>query len=213
MGRAIALRMGKQAILGLGVAILSGCGGDGGGAQALDCAWASSDQNCWLALVDHVATCAVPAEATGVFDATRTRCTYAEGWVVDFDEPVPTAASGTYPWRFTVSHDGTPCVRYASAATEPGTVDLDVESGGQLVQATGSLADSRYTLTCPDGASYTTTDPYSVLTCSGGPRDYLLPVLTYGTSGSQISLSIPLGEEPGGADIEVPLFRCENPAP
>jgi len=191
-----------------GIAVAAGCGGGNTGAHALDCAWATSDQNCWLALVDDIAVCAVPADAVGAFDPTRTRCTYAEGWVVDFDEPVPAAADGAYPWRFTVSHDGVACVRYANTSTEVGTVDLDVESGGQLVHAEGSLAEPRYTLTCPDGSDYTTTDPYSVLTC-GGPRQYTLPVLTFSTGGSDVTLAIPLGEEPGGADIDVPLFSCQ----
>ena len=180
-----------------------GCGGDdGGGERVLDCAWATSEDNCWLSLVDQIAQCAVPDGEVGVFDPTRTTCTYDGGWVVQFAEPYPSTA-----FDVTVTRDGAPCFRYTNRATEQGVLDLEVESGGQLVSASGSAGGS-YTLTCPDGNAYVAPDAYAVLTC-GEPRGYKIPgVLTSYTSGSAVGLSIPLGEEPGGADIVVPLFMC-----
>jgi hypothetical protein len=69
--------------------LAAGCGDGGAGpTQTLDCAWASSADNCWLTLVDQIAACAPPAEATGTFDAERTACTYTGGWRVEFDDPV-----------------------------------------------------------------------------------------------------------------------------
>ena len=184
-------------------AALAACGGDDSGEEhVLDCEWARSDANCWLALLDEAALCAVPDEAVGVFDAARTRCTYAEGWVVDFAEPYPSATLDV-----TVSRNGVPCIRYTDRSAEDTVIDLEVESGGQIVTASGALG-GEYTLTCPDGASYVAPDPYAVLTC-GDPLGYKIPgVLTTYTSGGAVGISIPLGEEPGGADITVPLFMC-----
>lgn len=171
--------------------------------RTLDCEWATSEANCWLDLLDVVATCAVPDEAIGTFDSTRTRCTYAEGWTIEFETPYEEGASAV---SFTVFRGADPCVRYTNRSAIASTLELEVESAGQIVRA--SATPDSYSLTCPAGDRYVTEDPFAVLTC-GEPRGYKIPgVLTSYSTGDAVGLSIPLGEEPGGADITVPLFMC-----
>jgi hypothetical protein len=189
--------------------LTAACGGGGGSARTLDCTWASSDDNCWLDLVDQIAACAPPAAETGTFDAERTTCTYAGGWRIEFDAPVPASPEAEH-WRFSIYQGDQLCARYEDSATGSGSIDLAVSTAGDEVQAAGALG-SGYTLTCPDGTDYVAADPNAVLTC-GDPRGYKIPgVLTVRSAPGYAGVAIPLGEEAGGADIEVVLFDCRDP--
>jgi len=191
-------------------AVLLGACGSGSGTSdvgELDCAFVQSD-NCWLQLVDQVALCAPSDEAIGVFNADRTVCEYPDGMRVEFDAAVPAAIPEQIDWRFTVLNpDGTACVRWDDQPPSSMSVDLEVTAGDQTLAMEGTL--SGLTLTCPDGSLYFTSEPLSVITGCGAPRDYGLPVTTIRTAPGFVGLAIALGEEPSGADIEVTLFRCE----
>jgi len=195
----------------LAIAASLGACGHGGGTsdpQALDCDFVQSD-NCWKQLVDQIALCAPDPEATGVFTADRTACEYADGTRVEFDTALPTSIPSDYKWRFTVlDAEGSPCVRWDDQGETAMSADLEVTAGGDTVAMWGT--PSGLTLECPDGSAYYTDAPLSVITGCGAPRDYGLPVTTIRTAPGYVGLAIALGEEPSGADIEVPLFACET---
>ncbi|MBT8492106.1 MAG: hypothetical protein KJO07_03515 [Deltaproteobacteria bacterium] len=181
---------------------LSACGDDGGTLGALDCDWVASD-NCWKSHSDEILACAPDPELTGTFSADGTECLYSDGVRVEFDEPV-VSGSTEAPTGLTVYRDDALCVRYQNGSGS-GTAELELTtSSGSLVT---SGTTSSFTLTCPDSSSYYTTDPLSLLQCEEG--QFGLPgVVTTNSSTNFLGLELALGEEPGGADIDIVLFAC-----
>jgi hypothetical protein len=164
----------------------------------LDCGWVTSEQNCWLSLLEEVSTCAVPASSFGTFDAARTTCTYAEGWQVEFDQPFPPTDNTL---RLAVSQGGTPCLRFSRSGGSISDFGLELADGaGRAVSAT--LADGTYTLTCRDGGRHVTRNLFPLLGC--GEPEFAIP---YALNAGISSLAIPIDQ-----DLEVPLFDCKAPA-
>jgi hypothetical protein len=105
--------------------------------------------------------------------------------------------------NFTVSNGGRACLHYESTA---GNIKLVV--GGQTVTVGGSRAEGEH-LTCPDGATYTTATPVSLLNCGAddaGPDQPSIPAGSWAATPTAASFELS-GLPDNGA---LPVFYCTS---
>jgi hypothetical protein len=164
----------------------------------LTCDVVSDPNFCWLTSVEEAYAC-VDAELDGVFDATRSTCTYPDGVTVAFDEPVPEDLFGdeTYYFSFRIlASDSTECAEFVDTAT---STSLTTAAGTFTSTPAGLFG---LELECPAGDVYQTNDGFSLMDCDGA----VLPGYMY--SGGVGSVSFSLMGSPEGT---FGLINCAPP--
>jgi hypothetical protein len=177
---------------------------DEGTARAeLDCAWVQS-QNCWKQVLDEVARCIPQPDengfvTTGVLDATGASCSYDNGTVVYFDDPLMPPELENL--RLHVERGGSECFRLERSY---GHLSLSLPSGALIVD--GQLAPDQtvgMTITCPDGSTLASDDYLGMLrACEPDPSDWPgLVVEQMGPAHIGLDLS-------GGNGGQIEVFAC-----
>jgi len=199
--------MKKNFALGMGLMLaLTACGDssdtdtDSEDAEpTLTCDVLAADDFCWLTSVEEAYAC-VDTDLDGVFDETRSTCTYSDGVTVTFAEPVPedVFADDGYEFEFDILDvDGGSCASFAESGTG---ATLTTASGTFTLGQSGIMG---LALECPSGDAYETDNALSLFECDGA----LFPGFMY--SGGAGSLSWSLTGSPEGT---FGLINC-SPAP
>jgi hypothetical protein len=178
--------------------VLSACG-SGGPTATADCAWLASD-NCWKMTVDDAASCLPPTGAQGTLNAAGTSCTYATGEIVTFEHALVLPIPRDYPWSFTLSKNGQPCLHFDST-----TAAMNLDVGGAKVRVS-SFGLTGLQFSCPDGTVYANSDAFGLLMCGAdaGVSFGGLPGNSWSSSSAgNVSVSL-IGTSMGST----PLFDC-----
>jgi hypothetical protein len=133
-------------------------------------------------------------------------CTYASGTTIAFQPPLIVGPYATIS-TFTVTTGGAVCLSYAENAAATGS---SVTTQAGTVSLTGNASNQSYSVTCPDGATYTGTAA-SLSSCSGDIPGF---GSGYGGSGSadggvshgHISITLQDTGAPNGSLV----FDCAN---
>lgn len=182
------------------VVVLVGCGSSGGSSKPLDCTYLASD-NCWKTTAQAATSCLPASGTTGTLALDNASCTYASGQTITFAPaltlPLP---SGAKTWNFTVTTNGTECLQYE----EGGGGALTLTVNGEVFSET-TTGSSELSLTCPDGTSYASSDPLSLLSCPSGTFGDL-PGNSYSSSATSVSFSF----INTGTPSSVKVFDCSR---
>jgi hypothetical protein len=140
-------------------------------------------ETCWNTAVAEAQAC-VPA-TTGVLGADNKTCTFDDGTVAVFDQPLafPVSVASTNA-SVTITKNGTQCARFVQNETIV-DVTLTTASGPHRIETTLS----GLTLTCGDGTKLATK--WSDCTSPSGGFDATgQPALTFSGDGAQISFFV-----------------------
>lgn len=187
--------------------VVLGCAGDAGGGgsgAALDCAYLAGPDNCWKAQLAVVKACTVPRNASGRLSADRRVCTYDDGHVITFDEPLAVPVDSDHEHHLTVNNGGADCVRFDGANAKG--VSIRTSAGTVKLGPTGSGTSA--VLTCPDGSTHATSDVLSLARCGpgGSVNLELFPGVVFQNAGAAGGIDLGGG---GPGSKQVPLFLCE----
>jgi len=176
-------------------ALLAACGSKGGD---LDCAWLASN-NCWKTTAAAAVSCLPPASETGTLSADRRTCTFTAGKTISFDDPLTLPVPQGKQWKFTAMNNGQQCLRYEDTTQQSFKI---TSTAGTVSEGSSG---SGLTLTCPDGASYSSSNSFGLLTCNGDAGLVSLPGNFWSSSGTTASFGI-LGTQGGSMTI----FTCRG---
>jgi hypothetical protein len=131
-----------------------------GGPDELTCELLADPENCWAVAAEELAAC-MPARATpAVMAADRGSCTFSDGVVVVFDDPLPMDNLELEGLGFTVEVDGAPCGRFVD------TFNNRMELTGSSETVVSELhPGSLFHLHCGQGDFETAFD--TLFTCAG----------------------------------------------
>jgi hypothetical protein len=137
-----------------------GCSNSNDAGASLDCAWLASD-NCWKTTAAAAASCLPATSAMGKLSADLTTCTYPTGQVVTFDPPLTLPLPEQPLFNFSITTNGMQCFAFH----QPNQGGFTMTTSAGTVTTGGSLA---YSVSCPDGSKYSTTDALELLACDAG---------------------------------------------
>jgi hypothetical protein len=174
----------------------------GGSGNALTCSWLNGS-NCFKTMIAAAMSCLPPANAQGTLSADGKTCSYSDGHVVAFAQPVTLPPSGSQTSNFAVTDNGVTCLSWAQPSTGNFTVKT---SAGTFRQTTTGAVIS---MICPDGTTFSTSGPsgdLALISCDGGGANEN-PGLG-GTVSSAHAVSVLL--DGTGAGGEPTLFTCST---
>jgi hypothetical protein len=160
--------------------------------QEIDCAWFQGD-NCYKQALASVRACV--ESGSGTLAADGTRCTYASGLTVTFNQPVHLPVSDEHVWDFEIATGANRCVGYHEL--DKG-LRLDTPRGTFVEEMVGLGVQ----LTCPDGSKFYLRNAFDSFQCG---LEHL-PGNTHSWSSSTVSFSL-IG---GGPSSSVHLFTCQS---
>jgi hypothetical protein len=176
----------------------SSSGGSGG---SLDCGWLASD-NCWKTTA-AVGCFDMKGDAPGTLSADNKTCTYANGKVVTFEQPlvlpIPTGAT----WSFTVTANGQQCLTFKKPNND--TMELTTSAG--TVNETNSSVG--LTVTCPNGTSYNAppATELSLFKCDGGLLSFPGSEWSSSSAGTSTTVDFSLVGTRGDTSL---VFTCQR---
>jgi hypothetical protein len=181
----------------------SACGGGtSSNLEILDCAWATSESNCWKTTIAAAEGCLPPESEVGVLSADGKTCTFKDDKVIAFDSamtiPPPDRLS------FTVKSGGTECLVKTDVT---GTTTKRVKTSAGTFEQTSS--GMNLVVTCPDGTEYSATNALDLTRCNpdGGAMDLnYLPGDAWAWSGNTVTYGFLAG--PGNTTMH--LFTCQQ---
>ncbi|MBA2540969.1 MAG: hypothetical protein H0V17_15120 [Deltaproteobacteria bacterium] len=141
------------------VGLLAACGGGSGSDGSLDCEYLASSDNCWKVTASAAISCLPPEDAIGVLSADFASCTYATGQVITFTPALTLPLANEHEWNFTMTTDGQPCLAY-NDSDEGFELTVGDDTVSEVLTGNGGLA-----LTCPDGSSFSNSNPIELLSC------------------------------------------------
>ncbi|MBI2390627.1 MAG: hypothetical protein HYV09_13640 [Deltaproteobacteria bacterium] len=186
-------------------------------ADALDCVWVESEDNCWRAAVLAVEVClGAPTSPKGELAADLRSCTYSDGRTITGTEPLFVTDPKTINRRDFEAKGpgGASCVRFTEQivrAGDGGTTGDVTSRDVTIVAPTGTLrwnvANGRSRLTCPDGKTFD-GDATDIRDCLSPSR----PIPGYawssdGTPATGMRASFQL------LGMAAPIYACELPPP
>ena len=142
-----------------GAAVLTGCSDDGGvPGEEVGCEWFDG-YNCWKQNVEAAAACAHDSTEDGTMMAGGTTCSFTDGTVITFENPVDLNNMDNYEWIFDITVGGVPCMSYSNP--DFGPLELTTSEGTY----TERMYSATLGITCPDGSQYKVDDALSLLDC------------------------------------------------
>jgi hypothetical protein len=199
------IKAGNVARVGLCAGLLMSCSGGGGAASNGDMSCPLQAESCWNSAVAEAQAC-VPT-TTGTLGADNRTCTFGDGTVALFDQPL------SFPIDFssvntsvTITKSGTQCARFVQNESIV-NVTLTTASGAHKIVTTLSGV----TLTCGDGTKMAT----QWSDCETAPHYFDVtgqPATSFSGGASDISLSFQ-GYFPfdGGVSGFESWFTCVKP--
>lgn len=175
-------------------ALLAACGSKGG---ELDCAWLAGN-NCWKTTAAAAASCIPGNTETGTLSSDGRTCTFSGGKTVSFDDPLVIPVPSDKQWKFTVNSNGQQCLRYEDTSTQ--SLKMTTEAG----TVTESGSGFGLSVSCPDRATYSTSNGWALLSCGGDAGLASFPGNSWYYSGNAVSFRI-LGTQNGSMTI----FSCK----
>lgn len=174
--------------------LLVACGGGGDDEIVADgpltCDWFDDDTNCWATTrAEAGATCNPPQASVGTLDATNTTCTFDDGTVITFAQPLVLTGDGPEDWDFRIDGPGGSCT---FVSNDDGIL---LEVDGTTVEETLDGLDVY--MTCPDGSVWGPAGAFDLFECDWSN----LPGHSHSWSEGYVAFSL-LGE--GGL-----TFQCE----
>lgn len=198
--------------------VLAGCGSEPAPprrADALDCTWVESDDNCWRDAVLAIEAClGVPPTPKGVLAADLRSCTYSDGRTITGTEPLFVSDPKTLMRRDfeAKAPGGASCVRFTEQivrGADGGGGDV-TSRDVTILAPTGTLrwqvANGRSRLTCPDGKTYD-GDANDVKDCLSPSR----PIPGYAWSSDETEKGKRASFQLLG--MATPIYACEVAAP
>ncbi len=140
----------------------SGGSGNAGGADSLDCTLIGKADNCYKTTVAPATSCLPDPALAGVLSSDLATCTYGSGFVVTFNPPLVLPVTTDTLINFEVAQQGQSCLKYE----EPNQDGFRVTTSAGTF--TETLSGAALTMTCPNGASYSSSNPLALLGCDGG---------------------------------------------
>ena len=174
-------------------------GGNGNGGNALTCSWLDGS-NCFKTTIAAAMSCLPGPSTQGTLSADGKTCSYSDGHVVTFDQPVTLPPTDAQLGNFTITDHGAACLDWAQASTGNFTVKT---SAGTFTQTSKGVVIS---MVCPDGTTWSTSGPsddLALISCDGGADEN--PGL--GSASSANSVSVLLDGTGAG---ELALFDCSK---
>jgi len=169
------------------------------GGNALTCSWLDGS-NCFKTTIAAAMSCLPAPDAQGTLSADGKTCSYSDGHLVTFDQPVTLPPTDAELGNFTITDDGVACFGWA----EPSTGNFTVKtSAGTFSQTTTGAVIS---MVCPDGTTWSTSGPsadLALISCDGGANEN--PGLGSLSSASSVSVLLD-----GTGSGELALFNCST---
>ncbi|HEY3359607.1 MAG TPA: hypothetical protein VGQ83_40530 [Polyangia bacterium] len=182
----------RAALLLLPLALLS-CDPDHG--AEVSCTW-FADDNCWRQSLDAAQACAADPGTTGTLSADGSQCTFPDGTLIVFENPVDLANMEGWELHLTITRSGADCLQLDER--QAGGVTLTTSLGTFREEVSNTEVD----LTCPD----LTKVHIEALALLGCGFENLPGVLT---GWSATSLTVGLAGT--GAQQGLTLFTCAQP--
>ena len=145
--------------------MLAACGSTsaGNGADSLDCAYLAGSDNCWKTTAGEVQSCLPAGSAVGVLSSDNASCTYATGQVVMFTTPLTLPLPDSPKWDFEVlTSSGEQCMKYQETSTSIALWN------GLCKTVSESTSSGEIELACPDGTTWSNSNPSALLSCPSG---------------------------------------------
>ena len=174
----------------VGLFLVSSCSG-GGGAD-LTCEYLSDPDNCWAAAAAEAKACLPASAQAGLLAADRSSCSFSDGTVVVFDDPLPDDTEDLERFGFTIERDGAFCASFVD------TFENRMELTGSGPTVVSQLhPGSRFEVDCGDGHSYE-ADFGLLFECAAGTQ----PTDGFFVAPDEVTFMILSVNTPGQ------LFRC-----
>ncbi|HEY8090151.1 MAG TPA: hypothetical protein VIF09_19955 [Polyangiaceae bacterium] len=192
-------------IAGTVAVLVVACGGAGSGSNgggSLDCGWLGSD-NCWKVTASAAVSCLPAASASGTLSPDGQTCTFTTGQVVTFNPALTLPLPQNPTFNFTVASGGQTCFAFQQPNQQ--TFVMTSSAGTTTVNAS---AASTYSVSCPGGAQYTSTDPLALLGCDAGFFGGL-PGTSFSSTSTSVSFMV-IGTGGDGGTGTTPIFDCQR---
>lgn len=161
-----------------------------GGSSELTCELLEDPGNCWAQAAAAAADC-LPGGASGVLSVDRASCSYPDGTLILFVDPLPYDNMDLERFGFSIETDGSTCASFIDTFENR----MELEAGGH--SAVAELRAGKFKLSCGNGKSYQ-ADFDLLFECAPGSG----PTDGFEVSADQVFFSIVSVATPGE------LFRC-----
>jgi hypothetical protein len=159
--------------------------------------WFAGD-SCWKASLDEAAACAIDSSLDGTLGADGRSCTFPDGSVVRFGDPVDLADMEGNDVDLEIVRDGVSCMSFVNRDNQ----------GFHLTTASGTFSETgqmTLVVTCPDG---TQVHASSLELLQSGEAFSALPGSSHSWTSTSFTWSLM-----NGRDGNVLLFSCSAAVP
>jgi len=167
--------------------LLVACGGGGDDDEIvadgpLDCEWFADEGNCWAETTANANDACQPPDEDGVLTSDHGSCSFSDGTVITFAQPLDLEGDGPDDWDFTVASPSGSSCRFVSD-DDGVALTVDGDTAAQTLDGTDAYME------CPDGSIYGPASAFALLECDWST----LPGHSWSNGPTSVSFSL-LGE-------------------